>query len=105
MSKGPRGRKRQSRRSDQPDVPAMRKAIREFLRGAGIEIEGTDLEKTPRRVARAWTESFLDGYRADPAVLFAETYRVSTGPKSTELSMGQPRSAVFSMPSLLTQTW
>lgn len=82
-------RKRQSRRSEAPDVPAMRRAIRDFLRGAGIEIEG-DLEKTPRRVARAWTESFLDGYRADPASLFAETYAVAAGSKSAVILKAIP---------------
>ena len=63
-----RGRKRPP---DPPDVPAVEKAIRDLLRGAGVEIDGTDLEKTPARVAKAWTESFLDGYRSDPAALFA----------------------------------
>jgi GTP cyclohydrolase IA len=87
MSKGTKGRKRQSRG---PDVPAMRKAVRDLLRGAGVEIEGTDLEKTPKRVAKAWTESFLDGYRSDPGALFATTYPVLEGPKSTVLLKAIP---------------
>jgi GTP cyclohydrolase I len=68
----------------------MRTAIRDFLRAAGIEIEGTELEETPARVARAWSSSFLDGYRADPAALFAETYPVPAGPKSTVLLKAIP---------------
>jgi GTP cyclohydrolase I len=68
----------------------MRTAIRDFLRAAGIEIEGTELSETPSRVARAWTESFLDGYREDPAALFAETYPVPAGLKSTVLLKGIP---------------
>lgn len=68
----------------------MREAIRDFLRSAGIDIEGTELEETPARVARAWTSSFLDGYRTDPAALFAEAYPVPTGPKSTVLLKAIP---------------
>lgn len=68
----------------------MRTAIRDFLRASGIRIEGTELSETPSRVARAWTESFLDGYRADPAALFAETYPVPAGPKSLVLLKAIP---------------
>ena len=68
----------------------MRRAIADFLRAAGIEIEGTDLEKTPARVARAWTSSFLDGYQADPAAILAETYPVPAGPKGMVLLKAIP---------------
>ena len=68
----------------------MREAIRDFLGSAGIDIEGTELEETPARVARAWTSSFLDGYQADPALIFAETYPVPAGPKSTVLLKAIP---------------
>ncbi|HEY7816941.1 MAG TPA: GTP cyclohydrolase I [Vicinamibacteria bacterium] len=82
-----RGRKRPP---EAPDVPAVERAIRDLLRGAGVEIEGTDLEQTPERVAKAWTESFLDGYRSDPEALFSKTYPVPTGPKSTVLLKAIP---------------
>jgi len=68
----------------------MGSAIRDFLHAAGIHTKGTELEETPSRVARAWTESFLDGYRADPAALFAETYPVPAGPKSLVLLKAIP---------------
>lgn len=87
----PKGQRQRSSALPQgPDVAGMQTAIRDFLRAAGIEIEGTELEETPSRVARAWTESFLDGYRADPGALFAETYPVPAGPKSTVLLKGIP---------------
>jgi len=87
----PKGRKPRRRPLPAgPDVAGMRTAIRDFLRAAGIEIEGTELEETPSRVARAWRESFLDGYRADPAALFAETYPVPAGPKSLVLLKAIP---------------
>lgn len=68
----------------------MRAAIRDFLRAAGIEIEGTELEETPSRVARAWVSSFLDGYRADSAAILSETYRPPTGPGSMVLLKAIP---------------
>jgi GTP cyclohydrolase I len=33
---------------------------------------GADLEKTPERVAEAWANDLLDGYRHDPAEILAE---------------------------------
>jgi GTP cyclohydrolase I len=68
----------------------MRTAISDFLRAAGIPIRGTELEQTPSRVARAWAETFLDGYRIDPRALFAETYPVPRGPKSMVLLKAIP---------------
>ena len=56
------------------DLAAMRAAIRSFLEAAGLEVEGTDLEETPDKVARSWIESYLDGYEADPAAILKDTY-------------------------------
>jgi GTP cyclohydrolase I len=39
---------------------------------AGVR-RGADLEKTPERVAEAWTRDLLDGYRRDPAEILRET--------------------------------
>ena len=87
----PKGRKpRRKPLPTGPDVSGMGSAIRDFLHAAGIHTKGTELEETPSRVARAWTESFLDGYRADPAALFAETYPVPAGPKSLVLLKAIP---------------
>jgi GTP cyclohydrolase I len=56
------------------DVAAMRDAIRQFLEAAGLEVEGTDIEATPDRVARSWIESYLDGYEADAATILKDAY-------------------------------
>lgn len=64
------------------DLPGMRKAIHDFLRASGHEVEGTELEETPDRVARVFCDSFLDGYDADPARIFQEAYPV-TGATAT----------------------
>jgi GTP cyclohydrolase IA len=64
-----RGRKRPS---EAPDVPAVEKAIGDLLRGAGVEIDGTDLD------------------RSDPAALFAKTYPVPAGTKSMVLLKSIP---------------
>ncbi len=66
------------------DVAAMRRAIRSFLEGAGLEVEGTELAETPDNVARAWIESYLDGYDADPAILFKDAYESSPVRESTQ---------------------
>jgi len=44
----------------------MAAAVRAFLRAAGLELRG-ELAHTPERVALAWSEDFLDGYRRDAA--------------------------------------
>jgi GTP cyclohydrolase I len=44
----------------------MEAAVRLFLEAVGERFEGDDLEATPERVARAWAEELLGGYRADP---------------------------------------
>jgi GTP cyclohydrolase I len=73
------------------DVPAMRAAIAQFLRAAGFQLEGTELEGTPDRTARAFRETFLDGYDADPAKVFEEAYSVTDStPGGTVLLKGIP---------------
>jgi GTP cyclohydrolase I len=61
----------------------MRKAIRDFLRASGHEVEGTELAETPDRVARVFRDSFLDGYDADPARIFRETYAATAASATT----------------------
>ncbi|HXV59215.1 MAG TPA: GTP cyclohydrolase I [Vicinamibacteria bacterium] len=56
------------------DLEAMQDAVRRFLEASGHVIEGTELEPTPALVARAWSETFLDGYEVDPKELFQEAY-------------------------------
>ena len=48
------------------DRDRMEQGIRLFLEGVGQRFEGDDLEKTPRRVAKAWAEDLLGG--SDPVV-------------------------------------
>lgn len=49
------------------DRDRLERAVRELLAGLGIEAEGPDLERTPERVARAWSEDLVAGYDIDPA--------------------------------------
>lgn len=89
-----KGRRRPSdAREAEPESPDLRRmgtAIADFLRAAGVAVEGEELERTPARVARAWASSFLDGYRADAGDILAETYPVPSGPKTTVLLKAIP---------------
>ncbi len=44
----------------------MEEAVRLFLAALGERFPGDDLDATPARVARAWAEDLLSGYRQDP---------------------------------------
>jgi GTP cyclohydrolase I len=48
------------------DRAKMQAAIALFVEALGERFEGDDLEKTPERVARAWSEDLLSGYAVDP---------------------------------------
>jgi GTP cyclohydrolase I len=48
------------------DRAKIERGIRLFLDGIGERFEGDDLEATPERVARAWTEELVAGYDTDP---------------------------------------
>jgi len=45
------------------------KAVQLFLDGVGERFPGDGLEKTPKRVARAWCDEFLAGYKINPEKL------------------------------------
>lgn len=50
-----------------PDLDAMARAVGAFLTALGHPPQGSPLLcETPARVARAWADEFLDGYRRDP---------------------------------------
>jgi len=51
----------------------MAGAVRNFLRAAGLAVEG-ELARTPERVAEAWAEDFLDGYRRKPSAVLGELH-------------------------------
>jgi GTP cyclohydrolase I len=59
------------------DVAGMERAVRAFLKAAGLEVEGTMLEETPALVSRAWASSFLDGYEKDPGEILKGAYSIS----------------------------
>ncbi len=49
------------------DVEGMRRGMAQFLEAAGFDPKGeSHLAETPRRVAEAWLEDMLAGYRTDP---------------------------------------
>jgi GTP cyclohydrolase IA len=58
-----------------PDAAAAADAIDRFLDALALPPEGRasqDLEGTPRRVAQAWLEDLVDGYRRSPAEILAD---------------------------------
>ena len=57
------------------DTGALARSVGAFLDGLGLPPEvrrGPDLDKTEARVAEAWANDLLDGYRHDPAEILAE---------------------------------
>ncbi len=48
------------------DPKKMEAGVRQFLEGLGERFAGDDLEKTPRRVAKAWVDDLVSGYAVDP---------------------------------------
>jgi len=49
------------------DATKMEAGIRLFLEGLGERFAGDDLDKTPSRVAKAWADDLVSGYKTDPA--------------------------------------
>jgi GTP cyclohydrolase I len=65
-------RKRPARRAR---PAALARAVARFLDALDLPPQvrrGADLEKTPERVAEAWDQDLLDGYRQDPAGILGE---------------------------------
>ncbi|MBI3184872.1 MAG: GTP cyclohydrolase I FolE [Myxococcales bacterium] len=61
-----------------PDRAAMRRAIAAFLEAAGLSAEER-LGDTPRRVAEAWADQFIDGYRKSAGEALGELYPAPPG--------------------------
>jgi GTP cyclohydrolase I len=64
---------RGGRRASAPGAAA--EAVERFLDALGLPPAvraSADLEATPRRVAEAWSEDLVDGYRRDPAEILAD---------------------------------
>ncbi len=55
----------------------MAKHIGRFLASAGLDTGDENLKETPRRVAEAFAEEFLNGYGLDPAEVLGEQFPVS----------------------------
>jgi GTP cyclohydrolase I len=69
-----------ARRRRAPDRAGMRRAVAAFLRAARLDPEEPNLKDTPRRVADAWADEFLAGYRGSAASALAEVFPiVATG--------------------------
>jgi GTP cyclohydrolase I len=52
----------------------MARAICDFLVAAGIDMNHSHLVGTPERVAKAWSDELLDGYKSDPAEILQESF-------------------------------
>jgi GTP cyclohydrolase I len=48
------------------DREAMERAVARFVEAIGERFDGDDLDRTPERVAKAWYDDLLSGYRVDP---------------------------------------
>ena len=57
-----------------PDRQRLRRAARMFVAGIGEPGLRGDLRRTPQRVADAWRDEILSGYRADPARILGTTF-------------------------------
>jgi GTP cyclohydrolase I len=58
-----------------PDAGAAAEAVERFLDALGLPPDvrsSRDLEGTPRRVAQAWVEDLVDGYRRSPSEILAD---------------------------------
>ena len=62
----------------------MRRAIASFIEAAGLRVEGA-LAETPDNVAKAWCESYLEGYQRDPSELLGNGYAVAEPRDATEI--------------------
>jgi GTP cyclohydrolase IA len=74
----PRGLKK-STRAPAPDVKRLERAVGDFLSAAGLDLDDPNLAQTPERVAEAWVNGFLDGYRMTPEEALGETYPAPAG--------------------------
>ncbi len=55
----------------------MRRAVKDFLTAAGLNLSDPNLAQTPSRVADAWADEFLDGYGRSAAEVLGERFPVS----------------------------
>jgi GTP cyclohydrolase IA len=60
-----------------PDRARLRRGARLFVAGIGESDLARDLRRTPDRVADAWNDEILSGYRADAGRILATTFRAA----------------------------
>jgi len=70
-----RRRLRARRRPAGPDRRRLLRGAREFLAAIGEQGLQRDMRRTPGRVADAWHDEILAGYRADPDRILATAFR------------------------------
>lgn len=77
----PRGVSRRAKAPQRagPDVAGMRRAVRDFLVAAGMDLTDPNLQQTPERVSEAWIRDFLDGYLRTPEQALGGTHPLSEG--------------------------
>lgn len=56
------------------DRSKMEEAVRLFLEACGLDLEDPNIRDTPRRVAQAWAEEFLDGYDKSAREVLGDFY-------------------------------
>lgn len=60
-----------------PNRAAMKRAVEDFLRAAGLDVRDANLRETPARVTEAWADEFLAGYGATAAGVLGDRFPVS----------------------------
>ncbi|MFT3707661.1 MAG: GTP cyclohydrolase I [Archangium sp.] len=59
------------------DRAAMQRAVRDFVKAAGLDLRDPNLKETPERVTDAWADEFLDGYGKSAREVLADRFPVS----------------------------
>lgn len=60
-----------------PNRAAMKRAVEDFLRAAGLDPNDPNLVETPERVTAAWADEFLAGYGQSARDALADRFEVS----------------------------
>ncbi|PZR13848.1 MAG: GTP cyclohydrolase I FolE [Archangium gephyra] len=55
----------------------MQRAVGDFLRAAGLDLDDANLQETPERVTAAWADEFLTGYSQTASDALADRFPVS----------------------------
>jgi GTP cyclohydrolase I len=71
-----------------PDLGRAERAVRELLLALDLDPDDPDLAGTPARVARAWAETLVGGYREDPRAALGDGF-ANSGP--TPVTVTVPR--------------